>query len=157
MLIFIQLVDSFTLYSSMIDFGMNQDAAKELKGVYDRGQPLLQLGTVLSTSLSLTLVPLIARAVYKGDKQFIRDSIHNTLKTSIVISIAATIGLMAIMESTNIMLFRNNRGTDVLTIFCLSIFFTGISMTVTGILQGLGGNEMAGCKYLNRNCCEAFL
>ena len=40
-------------------------AAKEWKGVYDRGQPLLQLGTVVANSLSLSIVPLVSSYVKK--------------------------------------------------------------------------------------------
>ena len=59
LLIFMQLADSLNLYSLLLETGMDMDVAKGLKGVYDRGQPLIQLGAVVATSMSLSLVPLI--------------------------------------------------------------------------------------------------
>ena len=67
LLIFIQLADSLNLYSLLVDSGIGLETAKELKGVYDRGQPLIQLGTVVATSMSLSLVPLITKEKMKRD------------------------------------------------------------------------------------------
>lgn len=61
-----QLVDSFTIYSLLIDSGMDQTIAKETKGIYDRGQPLVQLGIVIASSLSLAIVPLVAHMSKNG-------------------------------------------------------------------------------------------
>ncbi|MBC1780677.1 oligosaccharide flippase family protein, partial [Listeria booriae] len=47
MLILFQLVDSFQVYRLMSDSGIPDFIAKSLKGIYDRGQPILQLGLVL--------------------------------------------------------------------------------------------------------------
>ena len=32
----------------------------EMKGVYDRGQPLVQMGILIASTLALAIVPLIA-------------------------------------------------------------------------------------------------
>ena len=43
LLIFIQLADSLNLYSLLVSSSFDPDEAKVLKGIYDRGQPLIQL------------------------------------------------------------------------------------------------------------------
>ena len=48
-MLLIQLVDALNLYSLLSD-GSESHTAKQLKGIYDRGQPLLQLGTVFVTA-----------------------------------------------------------------------------------------------------------
>ncbi len=61
-----QLVDSFTVFSMLVDLGMPTLEAMETKGIYDRGQPLVQLGIVIASSFSLAIVPLVAHKSKKG-------------------------------------------------------------------------------------------
>ncbi|MEH7222929.1 polysaccharide biosynthesis protein [Bacillus sp. JJ1566] len=138
LLILFQLVDSFTVYSLLVSGGMDEEAAKQVKGIYDRGQPLLQLGTVVATSLALSLVPLIASAKARNDMAFIQKKVDLTFRLSIVVGLGAAVGLACVLEPTNIMLFRNDLGTNVLMIIGFSILFTTLSQSITAILQGLG-------------------
>lgn len=138
LLIFIQLVDSFTLYSLLVSNGIEETAAKALKGVYDRGQPLIQLGTVVATSLSLTLVPLISSAKKREDFSFINEKVTISLKIAIIIGAGAAIGLASIITPTNRMLFQNSLGSQELMVLGVSIFFTTIILTVSAVLNGLG-------------------
>ena len=76
LLIFMQLADSLNLYSLLTETGIGSETAKELKGVYDRGQPLIQLGTVVATSMSLALVPLITKEKMKRDVVALKGKIQ---------------------------------------------------------------------------------
>ncbi|MGJ7913664.1 putative polysaccharide biosynthesis protein [Neobacillus sp. LXY-1] len=138
LMIFIQMADSLNLYAQLTANGLAQDAAKGLKGVYDRGQPLIQMGTVAATSMSLTLVPLITRERLAAKPQFLHHKIQLAIKVSIVIGAGASAGLWAIIKPTNIMLFENGAGSSVLGILSWVIFFTSMIATITAILQGLG-------------------
>ncbi|MCA1032831.1 polysaccharide biosynthesis protein [Bacillus timonensis] len=138
LLILIQLVDAFSLYSLLLSNGMEETIAKKTKGVYDRGQPLIQLGTVVATSLSLSLVPLISIARARNDFSFIVKKIHLALRISIVVGVGAAFGLASIISPTNIMLFEDNLGSNVIMVLGFSIIFTSLSLTVAAILQGLG-------------------
>ena len=60
------------------------------------------------------------------------------MKITFVIGFAAAIGLTCIIQPTNIMLFENSDGSDVLSILSLSILFSSLSITTASILQGLG-------------------
>jgi O-antigen/teichoic acid export membrane protein len=138
LLIFIQLADSLTLYNLLVDSGINEEAAKRLKGIYDRGQPLIQLGTVVATSMSLSLVPLISSQILKRDKSDIKGKIALAVKVSILVGAGAAIGLISIIKPTNVMLFENDKGHTVLTILCIVIFLASVIITITSIFQGLG-------------------
>ncbi|WP_078543199.1 putative polysaccharide biosynthesis protein [Litchfieldia alkalitelluris] len=137
-LILVQLIDSFTLYSLLLDSGLEVNAAKAMKGVYDRGQPLIQLGTIVATSFSLTLVPLISSAKKRKDEMFIHKNANFSLRVSLVVGLGASIGLASIIEPTNIMLFQDNNGSSVLLLLSFSILFTSIILTIVPILQGIG-------------------
>ncbi len=137
-LIFIQLADSLNLYSLLLASGYEGGQAKELKGVYDRGQPIVQLGMVVATSMSLSLVPLISKEKMKNQADFLQDKIRLALQIGILVGAAATVGLWTIIEPANIMLFENMSGSDVLSVLSLLIFLSSMIITITAILQGLG-------------------
>lgn len=138
LLIFIQLADSLNLYALLTTTGMDTTAAKAIKGVYDRGQPLIQLGTVVATSISLAMIPFISRINVRKDKVVLADKIRLALQLSIVFGLGASTGLASIIVPTNIMLFQNSNGSDVLAVLALQIVLASIIMTITAILQGLG-------------------
>ena len=138
LLIFIQLADSLNLYSLLVDSGIGLETAKELKGVYDRGQPLIQLGTVVATSMSLSLVPLITKEKMKRDAAALTEKIQLAFKISILVGVGATMGLWVIIKPTNRMLFENNDGSYILAVLSTLILFASLIMTVSAILQGLG-------------------
>ncbi|MBM6616099.1 putative polysaccharide biosynthesis protein [Bacillus suaedaesalsae] len=137
-LVLLQLVDSFTLYSLLVQSGVDATEAKFAKGVFDRGQPLIQLGVVLATSLSLTLVPTISSAVKRNKHEDILKMSRLSLKISVVIGTGASLGLLSIMKYTNFMLFTNMVGSTVLSVLSLSVLLLSISLTASAVLQGLG-------------------
>lgn len=137
-LIFIQLADSFNLYSLLLASGIEGEEAKALKGVYDRGQPIVQLGIVVATSMSLSLVPLISKEKMKNQPAFLHSKIRLALQIGILVGAAATVGLWNIIKPANIMLFENSSGSNVLAILSLLILLSSLIITITGILQGLG-------------------
>jgi O-antigen/teichoic acid export membrane protein len=138
LLVFIQLADSLNLYSLLVSNGVEKDMAKILKGIFDRGQPLIQLGTVAAASISSTLVPLISRARLAAKPQFLHHKIQVALKVSIIIGVGASVGLSAIIEPTNMMLFKNESGSTVLGVLSFVILFASIILTIIAIMQGLG-------------------
>ncbi|MBS4179726.1 putative polysaccharide biosynthesis protein [Lederbergia citrea] len=146
-LILFQFIDSFSLYSLLVHSGIETEQAKALKGIFDRGQPLIQLGTVAAASFSLALVPLIASAWMKGDTAVLQTKAINAVKISTVIGTGAAVGLANIMRPTNAMLFENSDGSSVLSILAIAIFFSSLIMVCSGILQGLG-HVFAPAKYI---------
>ncbi|KOS63055.1 polysaccharide biosynthesis protein [Lysinibacillus agricola] len=133
-----QLVDSFTIYSLLIEGGMEQTIAKETKGIYDRGQPLVQLGVVIASSLSLAIVPLVAHMNKKQEGRSAIPFIQLTYRASVLFGWAASLGLILIMPYINAMLFKTDALSEVLMIYVLQIVPLSIILTFTAILQGYG-------------------
>lgn len=140
LLILIQLADALNLYSLLLQSGVGAEEAKQLKGIYDRGQPLIQLGTVVATSMSLALVPLITKEKAQENDAILQEKIASALKISILVGAGATMGLWNIIQPTNIMLFENGDGSSVLALLSTIILLGSVIMTVTAILQGLGSS-----------------
>lgn len=135
--VFLQLADSLQLYPLLLADGHGAMDAKVLKGIYDRGQPLIQLGVVLATSFSLALVPGLAKLQARKDNEEIKKYIQLSMKISIVIGLAATVGYVAIMESLNVMLFQTAEGTAVLSVISISVALGSFIMTGFAAMQGL--------------------
>ncbi|MEH6973266.1 putative polysaccharide biosynthesis protein [Bacillus sp. JJ675] len=157
MMILIQLVDALNLYSLLAGQGIGEVEAKHTKGVYDRGQPLLQLGTVFAASISTALVPSLTKAKKQQEMTEVREKTRYSLKMSLVIGIGAAAGLICILEPVNTMLFKNSEGTASLQIFSVSIFFASLAMTITAVLQGLGDTFFPAASVLSGFFLKAVL
>jgi len=147
LLILFQLVDSLNLYTLLVQSGWQMEEAKSLKGVFDRGQPLIQLGTVAATSMSLALIPAVTTAWTQGNTEILQKKVMTTLKVSLAVGLGAAVGLMNIIKPTNIMLFKNADGSGVLAVLASAILLASIIITLSGVLQGLG-QMMAPAKYI---------
>lgn len=136
LLLCFQLVDSFTIFSTLLQSGLNEVAAMELKGAYDRGQPLVQLGIVIASSLSLAIVPLVAFKASQKNGRGAEPFIQLTYRTSLFFGIAAALGLVLVMPYVNQLLFKIDVLSDVLMLYVIQIVPLSIILTFTAILQG---------------------
>jgi O-antigen/teichoic acid export membrane protein len=137
LLILFQLADSLNMYTSLLEMGLAVDEAKSAKGIFDRGQPLIQLGTVVATSMSLSLVPAISGEKLRNRTDVILQKIRLALQTSLLFGAGAAAGLFSIIVPVNIMLFENAEGSNVLGVLSLMILLGSVILTITSILQGL--------------------
>lgn len=138
LLLCFQLVDSFTVFSLLVENGMDQKTAMETKGIYDRGQPLVQLGIVIASSLSLAIVPLIAYQSKKKNGRGPSPYIQLTYRISLIFGVAASLGLVIVMPYVNEMLFETQSLSNVLMVYVLQIAPLSVILTITAILQGFG-------------------
>ena len=137
-LLLFQLVDSFTVFRILLSSGLLDEVAMETKGVYDRGQPLVQMGILIASTLALAIVPLIAHHAVKktgrGELPFIRL----TFRTAFLFGWAAAAGLALVLPYVNEMLFESRDGSVALIIFVIQIFWLSLILPLTAILQGAG-------------------
>lgn len=136
LLLCFQLVDSFTIYKMLLQSGMDSLQAMEVKGIYDRGQPLVQLGIVIATSLSLAIVPLVALKANNANGRGAKPFIQLTYRSSLLFGVAATLGLILVMPYVNQMLFMTDAYSNVLKLYSVQIVPLSIILTFTAILQG---------------------
>ena len=138
LLLFFQLIDSFTILNHLVAMGINEQGAMAQKGVYDRGQPLVQMGILIATTLALAIVPLIAHHASKENGRGAVPFIRVTYRVAFLFGAAATIGLMLILPYANEMLFETRAGSFTLIIFSIQIFWLSLILPLTAILQGAG-------------------
>lgn len=135
LLILFQLIDSFTVKKALVDFGLSEHGAKLAKGVYDRGQPLVQLGLVVALALSSSFLPLLTRHLVNQDRsQFIKTS-QTFLRLTCGIAAAASVGLALLLPYVNYALFKDYKGNATLVLFVLAIFLTAMVQAYQSIAQ----------------------
>ncbi|WP_046173313.1 putative polysaccharide biosynthesis protein [Domibacillus indicus] len=139
-LVLLQLADSFQIYSGLISSPMTETEAKAWKGIYDRGQPMLQLGVVAAVSISLTIVPLISKAHKENNTKAETSFSRLAFRLSFALGLAASAGLAAVMVPLNTMLFKTAAGSGFLIVFGFSIFFYSLMATINAVFQGRGND-----------------
>lgn len=137
-LLLFQMADSFMIYNLLLAKGFVADAAMEMKGVYDRGQPLVQMGILIASTLALAIVPLIAHHAAKKEGRGAEPFIQLTFRTAVLFGWAAAIGLAFVLPYVNEMLFETRDGSVPLIIFAFQIFWLSLILPLTAILQGAG-------------------
>lgn len=137
-LLLFQLIDVFTIVRGLQVLDVADVNIYTAKGVYDRGQPMIQLGTILITSIALAVVPLLSNAIAKQHLQDARRYRDVMMRLAILLGGGATIGLVLLMDSLNVMLFTDQAGTNVLRLFVLSILPCSIYLAGAAIIQGYG-------------------
>jgi O-antigen/teichoic acid export membrane protein len=137
-LLLFQLVDSFTVFQILLSNGFLEETAMETKGVYDRGQPLVQMGILIASTLSLAIVPLIAHHTTRNKGKGALPFIRLTFRTAFLFGWAAAAGLALVLPFVNEMLFETRSGSAALIIFAFQIFWLSLILPLTAMLQGAG-------------------
>lgn len=137
LIVLLQLVDSFTVKQALVSFGETPQTAKALKGVFDRGQPLIQLGMVVATSVSATLLPSLTTSYLEKREVEFRRIYRSLMHLCTTLACLATTGLMVLMPQIDTLLFQNSRGSVALAINMLSIILISLITTYSSVLQSI--------------------
>lgn len=137
MMVLLQLVDSFTVKNSLVASGVAPSAAENVKGIYDRAQPLVQLGMAVAVSFSSTLLPALTDALQNNQLARFRRTAKLLVRISAVISLAATVGMMVLMPEINTLLFSTPAQSLTIAIYVISVFIITLISTYNSILQSL--------------------
>lgn len=133
----LSLVDTFTL-PRLLSRGGDELRAMAEVGVYNRGIPLVQLVTMLASSLSVLFIPLMAEMNLRGDREGIRRQIGLALRWFWLIGLAASAGLALLAGPINVMLYEDGTGTGTFAWVAWTAA-PGALVTITAaLLQGLG-------------------
>ena len=133
--ILFQFVDSFTILNGLLRNGVSMLEAMTIKGIYDRGQSLVQFSMVLVSAMAMAIVPMIA---YKAQRGKEIPYVQLTYRVSLLMSVAAAVGLVLVMPYANQMLFETDALSAMLSVYVLQIIPLCFVLTFTAVLQGYG-------------------
>lgn len=135
LMVIMQLIDSFSVTKGLVTYGWPQLTAQNIKGIYDRGQPLVQLGLVVATSFVSTMLPTLSTAFKNNQITTFRNLGSEMMRVSIFITVGISVGMISLMPLINQLLFNSNEENLTLSIFMLNIILTTIIMVRSSILQ----------------------
>lgn len=133
----IGLVDVFTMPRLLAEGGSEAGAMVKF-GIYNRGLPLVQLVTMMATSLSVMFIPALAEAKYKGDVSLIDSRCRLSLRWFWLLGLAASVGLAVLAEPINIALYGDNAGSATMRLLAFTAASGTLSVITAALLQGLG-------------------
>ncbi|MBO0440737.1 putative polysaccharide biosynthesis protein [Candidatus Enterococcus ikei] len=134
-LIFFQLIDSFLVKNSLVASGISDSAAKIDKGVYDRGQPLVQLGLVVALALSSSFLPALTKYFMGQEQARFLQAAKMFLRLTTTVASAASLGLVLLLPYMNFALFKDYKGNGVLGIYVCSIAFMAVIQAYQSVFQ----------------------
>lgn len=134
-LILFQLLDSFMIANSLTFSGITEQAARIDKGIYDRGQPLVQLGLVVATALSSTFLPTLTKYLTNKNPQLFSRSAKMYLRLTVSIAFAASFGMAILLPYINFALFKDSAGNNTLSVFVFSIALMAVIQAYQSIQQ----------------------
>lgn len=134
----LQLIDSLTVMNQLTVIGMDLQQAKETKGIYDRVQPLIQMGIVVTTSLAFALVPLIASRSKQQQGRGAMPFIQLSYRVAVLFGSAAAVGLILTMPYVNETLFQTRDLSEVLMVGSGQVLWLSLILLFMAILQGVG-------------------
>ncbi|MBP1907360.1 O-antigen/teichoic acid export membrane protein [Paenibacillus turicensis] len=133
----ISLVDTFTLPRLLGDIHGEAYAMYEI-GVYNRGIPLVQLVTMIASSLSVLFIPRLAQLKLVDNQEGIRQQSILALRWCWLIGLASSMGLALLAEPINVMLYKDDVGTGTLAWIAWTAAPGALAYVSAALLQGIG-------------------
>lgn len=115
------------------------DEAVRLSGILSKTDVLVNLPLALNTAFATVLVPTVAGALAIKDYDTARQKISFSMLISVVIALPCTIGYMVLSKPILQLIYPNaSDGALLFTMVAPTVFFSAMSQTIYGSLQGMG-------------------
>lgn len=100
--------------------------------------PLVNLSTILTAALAISLVPAISESRILGDALGIKEKTKTAFRVAAIITIPCSVGLFVLAEKVAGMIYNAPGAAPAIQTMSMAIFLLGIHQVSTGILQGMG-------------------
>ena len=123
--------------------GWSQSEATTLFG-YLTGMavPLVNMSTILTAALSISLVPAISESRVLKDQEGIRAKVSTAFSVAAVITIPCSVGLHVLGGRVAALIYNAPNAGPAIETMSWAIFLLGLHQVSTGILQGLGKTKI---------------
>lgn len=148
-------IDLFIVPKRLEVVGFNVEQATTLFGyLTGMATALINMPTIVTSSMSSSLVPGISEASIKKDFDTIRRRARTALRLASVFTLPAAIGLGVIATPISTMLYATANAGPCIAVMSIGIFFLGIQQVTTGILQGLGKTAVPFINLIVSGCVK---
>lgn len=123
--------------------GYTEAQATTFYGLYSgKANPITNIPIAFATAMSSAIIPTISGSFEKGDKEGTKKKVGDAIKTTMLISIPAAVGMAVLAKPVVFVLYPQQGTLDVvaklLQILAISVVFYGLSTLTNGVLQGTG-------------------
>ncbi|MDD4797758.1 MAG: polysaccharide biosynthesis protein [Eubacteriales bacterium] len=139
------MIDSLTLQNRLQQSGVSADTGRGMIGLLGMVNNIVNVTSVLSLALSMSLVPAVARSQRQGNAAGIAQKSGLGIKISISLVMPAAAGLMVLAHPILSLIYGRTIAADemgmsvqLMTIAAGGALFLSMVQTTNGILQGLG-------------------
>jgi len=123
----------------LVAVGFTQSQAMSLYGIaLGMTYPLLFIPSTLIGSLATALIPDIAMAKEKGDKEYIQERVQSSIFFSILVSFIIVPAFMALGENIGLFLYDNALSGSLLSLSAWIMVPMGITNITSAILNSVG-------------------
>lgn len=132
-------IDSITIIRLLKD-KVGEEMAKEKYGILSSKVTLLtNMPLSINGAIAVALIPEVAKMIANGNSK----ELENKINFSFLITVFISLPIMIIMnvysqEIMNLLYPNANKGAELLKIASLTIVFTSLTQTMSGMLQGIG-------------------
>ena len=123
--------------------GYTEAQATTYYGLYSgKANPITNIPIAFATAMSSAIIPTISGTFEKGDKAGCVKKVGDAIKTTMLISIPAAVGLAVLAKPVVFILYPQQATLDMvarlLQVLAISVVFYGLSTLTNGVLQGTG-------------------
>ncbi len=117
---------------------LNEEVAR-LSGMLSKSDIITNLPLALNIAFATVLVPAIASALAKGQRQEASDKVSYSLFISTLLILPCATGLITLAQPIFDLIYpATNDGADLLQLAAVALIFTALDQTICGALQGIG-------------------
>ena len=114
----------------------------------------------LATAMSSAVIPSISEACAQGDYEGAREKVAKAIKTTMLISIPAAVGIGVLAKPVTWLLYPQKSSIDMaaglLTALAVSIIFFALSTLTNSVLQGIGRVNTPVIHSAAALCCQTL-
>ncbi len=134
-----RLMDAALVPSRLQGIGFSQWQATVLFGYLDSyAMPFINVPTIFTTALAISLVPAVAECVALGDTRGLRLRVEAATRLTIILGLPAAVGLMALSREIPYMMWKAADAGGALFALAPVALFLPLQQITAGIMQGLG-------------------
>jgi len=132
----LNMVDTFTMPRLLHTVHQNTEEAMRQFGLFNHGQPLVQLVSMIAASVGAAIVPALSEA--SGNAALARARAQAAIQAAWLIGLPSAVGLALTARPVNVMLFTDAEGSFTMAVLGITALFSTLAVISTSVLNGLG-------------------
>lgn len=138
------MIEAPVVMKGLVGSGVDPATAKNLYGqISGYAIPLVNMPQVLTMALAMSLVPMISAAHRRKDTEDLQKNTKLSVRIAFIIGLPCAAGMAVLAEPILLLLYSSNWDEAVnvaptFAILAVGVLFVSIVQTVSGILQGIG-------------------